>query len=458
MVLISETWFENKRKSQRVWFILMLISCIFYLFWYWHDGVIMSVDGPTYVNMESGREPAYPMVLWLLRTLFGENNYLDIVVVMQCIVAGIAAVVLIKALQEHFQLNVVTILLLFLMEYGVTLLNRFVAQRKYSYYNSICTEAWAYSLWLFLFVSLMGIIYTNKRKYILTSLLWCIILVLIRKQMLISFCLLFLILLYKIWKETKGWKSFLGIIGLIIIGLLAAQTVDRGYNYALRGQFEPHTGDSSFIFGNEIYVADVTMADRLQSDVNKELFIEIMRRADENQYNISYAGKGWVNQQDHYSSSYDRIKFNTTMVVIREYLEKQGVPNEQFNEYYENIANEMTRDLLIPCIPGMVKIFFCNVIAGFITTVLKVHPVLNWFALLLYVGYIIMLAYLYKRKSHCVPMAILVLLAIIINVLFTSLTIYCQMRYALYNTALFYQMGTIMIAEAYRMKNKTGGC
>jgi hypothetical protein len=45
-------------------------------------------------------------------------------------------------------------------------------------------------------------------------------------------------------------------------------------------------------------------------------------------------------------------------------------------------------------------------------------------------------------------------LAIALNVGLTSATIYCQMRYMLYNTAFFYQAGFLMLIEARRMYNK----
>lgn len=451
MGFMSADIFADKKKSKWIWLLLLGVSCVFYLIWYWHDGVIMSVDGPTYISMESGREPAYPTFLWLIRTLFKESIYLDVVVIIQCIVAGIAAVVLAHFLQKQFNLNILSVIMILFIEYGVTLLNRFVAQRKYSYYNSICTEAWAYSLWILLFVSLLSIIYKKDRRSVIVSLLWCVILCSIRKQMLIGFCLLFLVLVYVWWSTKKPVKAVAYAFLLVVAGLLITTGIDRAYNYVLRGEFSPHTGDSSFIFGNEIYVADESMADCLGSQEYRDIFTEILRRADENEYNISYAEKGWMKLEDHYSNSYDRIKFDTTMVVIREYLQQQGVPDELFNEYYEQIANEMTADLLLPCIPGMLRVFAVNVIYGFITTVLKVHSVLNWFAAIAYAGYVVLLCYLWRRKKDAAEMAVITLLAIVINVCFTSLTIFCQMRYMLYNTAFFYQTGLIMLIEAYRL-------
>ena len=57
-----------------------------------------------------------------------------------------------------------------------------------------------------------------------------------------------------------------------------------------------------------------------------------MRRADEMQYNLAYAGKGWHNIEDHYSLSYDRIKFDIVNVVVREYQDAKGISEEQKEE------------------------------------------------------------------------------------------------------------------------------
>jgi hypothetical protein len=138
------------------------------------------------------------------------------------------------------------------------------------------------------------------------------------------------------------------------------------------------------------------------------------------------------------------------MVVINEYLEESGVLQDQKVIQYNNIINTMARELLLPCIKDMFRIFLCNIIHGLITTVLKVHPVLNWLALIIYVIYMLLLILSIKNRTRATPFAVFVLLAMIVNILFTATTIYCQMRYMLYNTALFYQAMFIMMIEIYR--------
>lgn len=40
------------------------------------------------------------------------------------------------------------------------------------------------------------------------------------------------------------------------------------------------------------------------------------------------------------------------------------------------------------------------------------------------------------------------MISLVATIILTSVTIYCQMRYMLYNTGLFYQAGLVMLYEA----------
>ncbi len=109
----------------------------------------------------------------------------------------------------------------------------------------------------------------------------------------------------------------------------------------------------------------------------------------------------------------------------------------------------------MPCLPDLLRIFAVNVISGLITTVLKVHPVLNVVAMLLYLAYIGLFLWLVKKGSYhkadtSLLFAALVMISLVATIVLTSATIYCQMRYMLYNTGLFYQAGLIMLYEALR--------
>lgn len=445
-------------KQKAVWVGVFIISAVFYLLWYLQDGIILTEDAPSYINMTSDREPGYCSFLWILRVIFGTNIYLHVAVILQCLIAALTATALTYSLKKRFELNWLISIGILVIQYGITLLNRFVAQRRYSYFNSIETEGIAYSLWVFFFLSLLGILYDKNKKSILTAAIWAVVLISIRKQMLVTLPLIFLCILYVRFMDKRKWYLVLAeAILVVVLSYAGVVFVDCSYNLASRGVFEQHTGDSSFILGTEIYLADVGMADAMEDEQHKEIFLEIMRRADEMQYNLAYAGKGWHNIEDHYSLSYDRIKFDIVNVVVREYQEKNGIPQEQWEEYYHEVAGTLMKELLPESIPNLIKLFFCNVIHGMITTVLKVHPVLNWGALFLYVSYISVFIFLWQRQSYkmvsasALPFAAITVISILGTVGLTSITIYCQMRYMLYNTPLFYQAGLIMLVEGWKV-------
>lgn len=456
---------KDKKSADRIlWLGIFIVSVVFYLIWYWMDGIILTEDAQSYITMTSDREPGYCIFLAVLRFLF-DSGALHAAVIIQCIVAAVAAVEITLGLKRRFSLNDIEMLLMLFIQYGVTLLNRFVAQRRYSYYNSIETEGLCYSLWIFFFLGILGIVYDHSKKSIAAAFLWSVVLISIRKQMLITLVILILCLFYMGWKE-KYWKKAFVTAVLSGVGVLAATTlIDCSYNYAVRGIFTSHSGDSSFILGTELYLADQDMEKYIETEERRELFREIMNRTDEQEYNIAYARQeslegirgsflwNWHAIEEHYSTSYDRIKFDVVMAVIREHQEKTGVPEDKRHDDYNEIAGSMMKELFVPCIPDLMKLFVCNVIHGMITTILKVHKFLNWAAVLIYGVYVVLFIYLRRRGVRdSLPFAAVVVLAIVVNVCFTSLTIYPQMRYMLYNTALFYQAGAVMCIQGWKQK------
>ena len=133
------------------------------------------------------------------------NIYLHVAVILQCLIAALTATALTYNLKKRFELNWLISIGILVIQYGITLLNRFVAQRRYSYFNSIETEGIAYSLWVFFFLSLLGILYDKNKKSILTAAIWAVVLISIRKQMLVTLPLIFLCILYVRFMDKRKW-------------------------------------------------------------------------------------------------------------------------------------------------------------------------------------------------------------------------------------------------------------
>ena len=73
---------EKDKKIDARW--IRLACCVvFYLAFCFVFGVQMGADSRGYINMVSAREPVYPLFLWAFRSLFGENLYLWIVIILR---------------------------------------------------------------------------------------------------------------------------------------------------------------------------------------------------------------------------------------------------------------------------------------------------------------------------------------------------------------------------------------
>lgn len=99
---------EERQKRQRqaaIYILMFVVSLAFYLVWYLLDGIILTEDAASYIDMQSSREPGYCIYLWVFREIFGEGIYLHAAVIGQCIVAALAACAITVKLTGLFSLN-----------------------------------------------------------------------------------------------------------------------------------------------------------------------------------------------------------------------------------------------------------------------------------------------------------------------------------------------------------------
>lgn len=95
---------------------------------------------------------------------FGAEVGLHAAVIGQCVIAAMAAYAITRTLGRLFSLSWFGSVGVLVIQYGITLLNRFVAQRRCSYFNSIETEGLAYSLWVFYFLCILGVWFQRDKK------------------------------------------------------------------------------------------------------------------------------------------------------------------------------------------------------------------------------------------------------------------------------------------------------
>lgn len=443
----------NSRKISTFSIVLFCVSFVFYLFFAVFDGAIMSMDSPSYIGMESSREPLYPLILAFFRWVFqfaGEGFYLEVVAFLQSILAAIAAFSMEEYLRKELKLSKICAVIVLLTPMAVSLLCRFAAKRGSMYSNCIMTEGIAISIYLIFFRFLIEYVIHNTRKSLYICSILTLLMILTRKQMVFALGMLLLAIIYTAIRK-RSWRYGLinfFMVSVLILGINVA--VDVGYNFVVRKEVATHSSDVRFISTVAFYVADRQDCERIDDPGYKELFLEIYDICEEQGYLMNSAGQGWDNRVSHFGDHYDNIQIDTMWPAVNRYVEAHYECRQtQINDYSDQIMQEISFEILPVHIGDVLTVFFDNFCMGAVNTVARRNTLLNWYSAFAYAAFVGMLiiCFIRKKDERVRIIAVFTLLSIILNVSLVSIVIFCQTRYTIYNMALFY-ISMALMADA----------
>lgn len=442
----------NLRKVSTFSIVLLSVSVLFYLFFAFFDGAVICVDSPSYIGMQSSREPLYPLILAFFRWVFqfaGEGFYLEAVVFFQSILAAVAAFSMEEYLRKELNLSKACAVIVLIIPMAVSLLCRFAAKRGSMYSNSILTEGITISLYLIFFRFLIEYMIHHTGKCLRICGALTLIMLLTRKQMMFALAMLLLAVIY-VSVQKKNWRY--GVLNLLICSILILgmnTVIDKGYNYAVRGEALTHSSDVRFVATVAFYVADREDAERIENPGFKELFLQIYDSCNEQGYLRNSAGQGWNNRVSHFGDYYDCIQIDTMWPAINRYVEENyDCRQTQVSYYADQVMKEISMDVLPAHIGDVISVFVDNFRAGAVTTIAKKHPLLNWYSVFAYAAFAGMLIACFAgyKDEKVRIIAVFTLLSIILNVGLVSIVIFCQTRYTIYNMALFY-ISMVLMAD-----------
>jgi len=454
-------------KEHAFSYVLLGSSLLFYIFFAFYDGAVICVDSPSYINMSVTREALYPSILAFSRMMFGDGElYLFMVILGQSILCAFAAWILEEYLRKEMNTPKWISVCLLALPLVVSLLNRFAAQRASMYSNSILTEGIAIALYLIAIREILEFLLYQTRESLRWTCVLSVIMISTRKQMYVILALICLAIIVVSMMNKWSVKSIgRGIIKAIIVAvavLVAVGVYDRAYNYAVRGEVAGHSSDNRFLCTMVYYVAEEADADYIKDPEIKQLFLDIYQVCDEKGYLGHSAGEGWYNQVTHFGDSYDCIQIDTMWPMIHDYVDAQNEALVESGAFMDReietdrIMTEMIKAIFPHDYMRIGKALFNNFLSGLVTTVAQRTPVLVWYSVIAYLGYLAVLLYNLKLNglSKTNMFALLTLVSIMGNVALVSAVIFCQTRYTVYNMPLFYMAGLLMLYEIYRTKWK----
>ncbi|MBQ9438307.1 MAG: hypothetical protein IJU50_08235, partial [Lachnospiraceae bacterium] len=181
-----------------------------------------------------------------------------------------------------------------------------------------------------------------------------------------------------------------------------------------------------------------------QSDLS-DLYGELLAQVDENELTSHYAQDG-----EHFSDSYDEIAIQISQPLIEEWLQAHHIEG---TEKKALAADQVRAKLLSQLFPKKIRdilpIYLHSFLHGLQLTVSAQGRLFAFYSLAVYGLFLFLLLLSYARypESPASLFASLVLLGILGNVGLTSLVIFTQTRYMIYNMALFYTALLMLFRE-----------
>ena len=457
-------------KKETIWNVCLLTVCIlFYLLFPLCDGPVWCKDSESYVSMDISREPLYPIFLALCRmcTGYSETGSLMAVVVIQSIIAGFTAWYAGLVIKRMKNQSTLLQLAAIAFQFAVALLCRFAAIRGSYYTECIMTEGLALSLFVLFTLELYLYVITDRKRHIVWTLLLSFLLISIRKQMLITLLIMGVVLGWYYLIRSKKIRKFCCMLGMMIIVFLACKLTDRIYNYIIRDAWIEHCHSSRGFLCTLLYTSDVEKDKELFEDgAVKDLYLEIMAQADEQQILYRYAEPGWLPISEHYADCYDAIGYGIINPVVEEYLlEHYDLTRVELALRFDEICDEMNKILIQQSLMPMMQVYVYNIARGFVNSVARAKILLSIYAIAVYLAMGAAAVYLMIRKKkeemgaqekeqidRSLSLAFIVIVSIAVNSFVVGFTIFTQPRYMIYSMGLFYAAGCMLLYDIWKVK------
>lgn len=408
------------------------------------------------------REPVYALLIQILRFISPEHHYW-LVICVQCILAIVANTMFIVFLRKELKLSrLMTVLavLLILMPHIMTPL---ASATNMVITNSLLSEGISFSLHLFFMKYIFTVLWRGETsgKNVVLALVWAMIVSLVRGQFMTLF-LVWFIVVSLLALCRKQWKR-IGIFVLVLAtAFLGRELIVKTYNYCEQGLFVSTVSGQAMSVSNVLYVSDRVDGEAIEDEKLRELFYSIYDEMEESGLTYGYSPKGLIARAKHHEECHDTINFEYFSKHAKEYItENQGISVEQYQEMMvavDQVAAELQKALIIPVLRKYVFNYVAIASMGFIRSIAYVHPMLNYYTVLMYLIAIVLAAILLKRNknSRAAQSMLLVLLMITGNVMATSLMLQCISRYMIYNFPFFYLAGALMLKELWESQGKRG--
>lgn len=438
-------------------------------------------DSGSYISMQEGREPLYPLFLAFFRFLFREADTivwlassgqlesdkamelirtwpaLRVSMLLQSLFAAFSCYYMTRCIQKAFRLNWGMTILTGLCTWIPYVLTPLASSSHMVLNMAVLTEGLSFPMYSMFGGSIIRGLFAEEKKfrYYLWAFLWALLLALTRNQMLVAFGVWIVSVCFEILRSRK-WKGIFLLCLSVIIFFGGRRGITQAYNSVAHKGYEGANTGSYNILTTLLYLSEREDGEALTKEQDRALFLEMHEQMEAGGMTRADAPSGILNRAYHYEEYYDVIGFEIQQPCLFGHVKTAGIPEgEELNEVMD-IAARMDRELFPRLAGAYISNYFATVASGLTRSVSASGTVMGIYSVFIYFIAGILMIYLYKnnRKSRAALLMLFAFVMIGVNVFATALMIMCLSRYIIYNTALFYIAGLMCLKELYENKRR----
>lgn len=446
----------NKKIELNTGIINVVLIVIFAILFLMGDYGIAG-DSNSYITMGLTREPGYPLLLCIMRALFGEEAYF----VPLAFVQNAFACISVMWVAHYFGRRIfnsglgywVSALILSLPYLFTPVFSRTHLVMA----NKIMAEGITLPLYYLFMLYIVKVIFEEDRFLKNAALAWVVslALVLARGQLILSAIIWFITMVIRLLREKKYTKIYITVLAVIL--LLACNTIiTRMYHGINSGVFTATASSKPMILANALYVSQPEDGEGIQDPELKELFERVYKELDGQGMLYRYAEGGCMDKALHQEACHDTISFDYFEPIKNdiyyhsdhhEILMADGYPAYLIKQ--DEIASALTGELLKNNWPRYLTNYMNMCVLGFVRSIAVDHPLLNVYALVVYILGAALLIYTWRRNGFTNEVFFLGMTYVSIAgfVTATSLFLQCITRYMIYNLPFFYIAGFLLLVK-----------
>lgn len=231
----------NKKQADSLLYLSLVIFGLFVFLFLGSREPVLFDDSGAYLRVKriEGVMPIYPLFLLINQYLFGNDSYLQIVIIEQTVLATVCIVLFVKVIKDKFSLKYWESYLVFLL----SLLPFTTDLPQAMSTQEILTEGIAYALFYLFMILLLQTVWTKRFTWFAGTFVMTLVLAMVRSQLQILFGVCGIVFLYIMCIRGRYHSpkyiiriiySALGCFTIAIIGILLISRITIVYKDMIR--------------------------------------------------------------------------------------------------------------------------------------------------------------------------------------------------------------------------------